>query len=662
MKTGNLADMKASSRFPNRPDIDGLRAIAVLSVFLYHLEVPPFGGGFVGVDLFFVISGYLISRIVLTDVERGSFSMARFYERRIRRLAPAGIVTIIGTLLIGALWFSPEHFKSLGQDVVATLGSVSNFYFWRGSHDYFAKAIDPSPVLHFWSLAVEEQFYLVWPVFILVGHRLVRNGLPWLILGIGAISLIGAQMKLGTDAAGAFYLPIYRAYEFALGALVIFAERWQSRFSALPLLLAVVGFGLIAWAIVLFDGATAFPGVNALIPCLGAACLIWAGPSQPLARLLTNPLAVRIGLISYSLYLVHWPLIVYAAYILGDAAHAAGAKLCVFVLAIALAELMYRTVETPFRARSSSLVSVAGFAGAAIVTIAAVAFIANRQDGWPWRLSPEARQVVDLQRFGFWPCSRSSQSKCAFGAVNEPIGVQLIGDSFAEHYVAAVDPVARDAGVRGEAYTEEGCPMLAGLVRAGFDGTIKCKVQRDKYLDAIRRNNSPLVLSQSWLTYGDSVHSELRGSAPRASWIEVWRGGIEDTIRDLGVSGRQFMIIAPGVEPGCRSQMTRFAPGPLWHAPTKPCPPVSPQQVEARNKDFNAMLLDVQQRHRDQVRILFPQKYLCDADCPTEVDGLWLYWDVNHLTVAGARRVGAGAWELIHNFITDGNLARERRQ
>ena len=662
MKAGNVAGMKATSRFPNRLDIDGLRAIAVLSVFLYHLEVPPFGGGFVGVDIFFVISGYLISRIVLTDVERGSFSMARFYERRIRRLAPAGIVTIIGTLLIGALWFSPEHFKSLAQDVVATLGSVSNFYFWRGSHDYFAKAVDPSPVLHFWSLAVEEQFYLVWPAFILVGHRLVRKGLPLLILGIGAISLIGAQMKLGTDPAGAFYLPIYRAYEFAIGALVIFAERWQPRFSALPLLLAVVGFGLIAWAIVLFDGATAFPGVNALIPCLGTACLIWAGPSHPLARLLINPLAVRIGLISYSLYLVHWPLIVYAAYILGDAAHAVGVKLGVFVLAIALAELMYRTVETPFRARSSSLVSVAGFAGAAIVAIASVAFIANRQEGWPWRLSPEARQVVDLQRFGFWPCSRSAQSKCAFGAVNEQIGVQLIGDSFAEQYVAAVDPVARDAKVRGEAYTEEGCPMLAGLVRTGFDGTTKCKVQRDKYLDAIRKNNSPLVLSQSWLTYGDSVHSEFSGSAPRASWIEVWRGGIEDTIRDLGAGGRQFLIIAPGVEPGCRSQMTRFAPGPLWHAPTRPCPPVSPQQVEARNKDFNAMLLDVQLRHRHQVRILFPEQYLCDADCPIEADGLWFYWDVNHLTVAGARRVGTGAWDLIRGFITDGNLAREQRQ
>ena len=205
----------------------------MLSVFLYHLEVPPFGGGFVGVDIFFVISGYLISRIVLTDVKCGRFSMAHFYERRIRRLAPAGIVTIIGTLLIGALWFSPEHFKKLAQDVVATLGSVSNFYFWRGSHDYFAKAVDPSPVLHFWSLAVEEQFYLVWPVFILVGHRLVRNGLPLLILGIGAISLIGAQMKLGTmQPARSIF--IYRAYEFALGALVIFAERWR-RASARPL-------------------------------------------------------------------------------------------------------------------------------------------------------------------------------------------------------------------------------------------------------------------------------------------------------------------------------------------------------------------------------------------------------------------------------------------
>ena len=654
--------MKATSRFPNRPDIDGLRAIAVLSVFLYHLEVPPFGGGFVGVDIFFVISGYLISRIVLTDAEAGSFSMARFYERRIRRLAPAGIVTIIGTLLIGALWFSPGHFKSLAQDVVATVGSVSNFYFWRGSHDYFAKAVDPSPVLHFWSLAVEEQFYLVWPALILFGHRLVGKGLPLLILGIGTASLVGAQMKLGTDPAAAFYLPIYRAYEFAIGALVIFAERWQQRFSTMPVLLAVAGFGLIGWAIVFFDGTTAFPGVNALIPCIGTACLILAGPSHPLARLLTNPLAVRIGLISYSLYLVHWPLIVYAAYILGDAAHAVGPKLCVFALALALSELMYRTVETPFRARKSSLVSVAGFAGAAIVAIASVAFIANRQEGWPWRLSPEAREVADLQRFGFWPCSRSPQSKCAFGAVNEPIGVQLIGDSFAAQYVAAVDPVARDSGVRGEAYTEEGCPMLAGLIRTGFDGTAKCKVQRDKYLDTIRKNNSPLVLSQSWMTYGDSLRNEFSASTHRASSVEVWRGGIEDTIRDLGGSGRKFLIIAPGVEPGCRSQMTRFAPGPLWHAPTTPCPAISAQQVEARNKDFNAMLLDVQQRYRDQVRILFPEKYLCDADCPTEVDGLWYYWDVNHLTVAGARRVGTGARDLIHGFIADGNLAREQRQ
>lgn len=647
--------MKATSRFPNRSDIDGLRAIAVLSVFLYHLEVPPFGGGFVGVDIFFVISGYLISRIVLSDVESGSFSMARFYERRIRRLAPAGIVTIVGTLVIGALWFSPGHFKALTQDVVATVGSVSNFYFWRGSHDYFAKAVDPSPVLHFWSLAVEEQFYLVWPALILIGHRLVRQGLPLLILGIGAASLIAAQMKLGTDPAAAFYLPIYRAYEFAIGALVIFAERWQLRFRAMPLLLAVAGFGLIAWPIVFFDGATAFPGVNALIPCLGTAFLIWAGPSQPLARLLTNPVAVRIGLISYSLYLVHWPLIVYAAYILGDAAHAVGPKLCIFALALGLAELMYRTVETPFRARKSSLVSVTGYAGAAIVAIASVSFIANRQEGWPWRLSPEAREVADLQRFGFWPCSRSPQSKCAFGAVNEPVGVQLIGDSFAAQYVATVDPVAKDAGVRGEAYTEEGCPMLTGIVRTGFDGTAKCKLQRDKYLDAVRKNELPLVLSQSWMTYGDALHSELNGSVPRASSIEVWRVGIEDTIRDLGARGRKFLIIAPGVEPGCRSQMTRFEPGPLWHAPTKPCPAVSPQQVEATNRDFNAMLLDVQRRYRDQVRILYPHKYLCDAECPIDVNGLWFYWDVNHLTVAGARRVGAGAWDLIRGFITDGN-------
>jgi Acyltransferase family len=196
--------MKATSRFPNRPDIDGLRAIAVLSVFLYHLEVPPFGGGFVGVDIFFVISGYLISRIVLTDAEGGRFSMALFFERRIRRLAPAGIVTIIGTLLIGALWFSPEHFKDLAQDVVATVGSVSNFYFWRGSHDYF-EGHRSEPVLHFWSLAgcaaaPPRQVRILFPEKYLcdVDCPIEVNGL-WSYWDVNYLTVAGAR-RVGAGA------------------------------------------------------------------------------------------------------------------------------------------------------------------------------------------------------------------------------------------------------------------------------------------------------------------------------------------------------------------------------------------------------------------------------------------------------------------------------
>jgi len=642
--------MELRTKPPNRRDIDGLRAISVLCVFLYHLEIPPFR-----VDLFFVISGYLISRNVLSDAERGWFSSQRFYERRIRRLFPAAIVTILGTLFIGALWFSPEHFKSLTQDVVAALGSVSNFYFWRGSHAYFAKAADPSAVLHFWSLAVEEQFYLVWPAVLLIGRRFLGKALPALILLLGAGSLFAAQASLATDAAGAFYLPAYRAFEFAIGALVIFAERRFVLPASAQSILAALGFGLIAYAVICFDGTTAFPGANALIPCIGAACLIWAGQSHPLAAALTNPVAVRIGLISYSLYLAHWPLIVYAGYILGDGAQTIAAKSSVFVLAVASSELMYRYVETPFRARNTSLFPVMGVAAALIVMVGSLAFLANRQDGWPWRLSVEARATVDLQRFGFWPCTRSAQSKCAFGAVNEKIGIQMIGDSFAEQYVAAFDPAAKRAAVRGEAYTEEGCPMLVGLYRTNFDGTVQCRSERDKYLAAIKRNTSPVVLSQSWLTYGGEIHSELGHSGSDASWIDVWRTGIEDTIRDLGANGRRFLIIGGGVEPGCRSQMSRFAPGPLWHAPSKPCPPVPVETVRSRNKEFNAMLADVQERHPDQVRILLPDQYLCDADCPATVNGLWLYWDVDHLTVAGAQRVGKLAESVISQFIEDGN-------
>ena len=165
------------------------------------------------------------------------------------------------------------------------LGSVSNFYFWRGSYDYFAKAVDPSAVLHFWSLAVEEQFYLAWPAVLLIGGRFLGKALPVFILLIGAASLFAAQSRLTADAAGAFYLPVYRAYEFAIGALIVFAERHFAVSAPRQTMLAALGFGLIAYAVIVFDGTTAFPGVNAPIPCIGAACLIWAGQSNPFRHL-----------------------------------------------------------------------------------------------------------------------------------------------------------------------------------------------------------------------------------------------------------------------------------------------------------------------------------------------------------------------------------------
>ncbi|WP_225126144.1 MULTISPECIES: acyltransferase family protein [unclassified Bradyrhizobium] len=639
------------TKLSHRRDIDGLRAIAVLSVFLYHLDVPPFGGGFVGVDLFFVVSGYLISRIILSEADRGEFSLQRFYERRIRRLFPAAIVTIIGILAVGGLWFSPELFKGLTQDAVATLVSVSNFYFWRGSHAYFANSTDPIPVLHFWSLAVEEQFYLFWPVFILLGRRLLGRALPLLILGIAILSLGVAQATLATDSSGAFYLPTCRAFEFAIGALVIFAEQRLTFPAGARSLLAAAGFALIAYAVVSFDSATSFPGATALIPCLGAACVILAGERHVLSPVLTNPLSAGIGLVSYSLYLVHWPLIVYANYILGDDAKSVAVKVLIVALAMALAALMYRLIEQPYRAGRSSLLRVAGPAAATIVALAIVAFVANRQDGWPWRLPAQAREVADLQRFGFWPCAKSAQSKCAFGSLSGPVGVQVLGDSFAEHYVAALDPAAKRAAVRGEAYTAEGCPLLVGLVRTAFDGSQDCKRQRDTYLAAIRQNQAPIVLSQSWMTYGDALRNELAPEV-NAPALQVWRAGIENTIHELGGSGRRILIIAPGVEPGCRSPMSRFAPGPLWHAPSKPCPAVPLDRVQADNREFHAMLEEIRSRYPNQVFLLYPERYLCgEAECPTAMDGLWLYWDVNHLTVAGAQRVGDGASSQLLEFI-----------
>lgn len=399
-----------------QPEIDGLRAIAVICVLLFHLEVPGFSGGFIGVDIFFVISGYLITRLIRDEwLETGAFSFGDFYVRRARRLFPALFATIALTSIASYFILSPDHFERFGGSSMHAVANVSNFFFWLES-GYFDADARVKPLLHTWSLSVEEQFYLLWPallVFLL--NRKPRPASFAGLIGLGLASFflnhvfhdgeISSLNKLAPAVAAWFadgqaaiyFLTPFRIFEFAIGGVLVFADRFRPGGIASEALFAL-GLVLIAYPVYAFTEETVFPYYNALAPCFGAALLIYAGQARFLGIMLRNRAAVGVGLISYSLYLVHWPLIVFAEY--GSAEPLGGwAKTAIFAASVLFAFISYRFVETPFRRPQTERRSLSpgGFGLAcALLAIAVImpSAAAWAQSGWPWRFKSSG--VVDL--------------------------------------------------------------------------------------------------------------------------------------------------------------------------------------------------------------------------------------------------------------------------
>lgn len=336
------------SKLEYRPDVDGLRTIAVLPVVLFHFGVSVFSGGFVGVDVFFVISGYLITRLILHEIDEGTFSFARFYERRARRLFPAMFVTVVVSLVAGQFLLFSEYLTQAAGSAIFAVTSLSNVFFWTQS-GYFDTDALTKPLLHTWSLSVEEQFYLVWPAALLfLAPRFGRVGVLVALVAAGLISLFGAEYIMQSDPSAAFYLTPFRIVEFAIGAGVLWIERFVAARRLLLEASLLAGLALIGYAVFTYTEETAFPGFATLLPGFGTALAI-AGGRAPLAGLiLRNRVSVWIGLISYSVYLVHWPLAAYFdAYFLREPSLMEQIVLVASTLAIAA--VMYRFVETPFR-------------------------------------------------------------------------------------------------------------------------------------------------------------------------------------------------------------------------------------------------------------------------------------------------------------------------
>ena len=501
-----------------RPEIDGLRALAVLPVILFHAGFETFAGGYVGVDIFFVISGYLITSIIIAEQERGTFSLVGFYNRRARRILPALLFVICVCLPFAWILLASTNFKEFAKSVRAISVFGSNFFFARDAAGYFTTAAELKPLLHTWSLAVEEQFYLIFPVFLLLAWRLDRHRLAWLLAAIAVASFAFAQWGAVHRPLETFFLTHARGWELLTGAVLALLLSGQSGFGlhtrAIPMpardLAGLIGFALIAYAVFAFDKTTPYPAFYALVPTIGAGLIIAFSTAETFAgRLLSVNALVGVGLVSYSAYLWHQPLFAFARFYNNEQPGTA-VLLAIVVLSFALAALTWRFVERPFR--NTKAVTRRFFIGAA--SISALLFLFGQVFGHYDRiLEPGVAAPERFVRSLAYPqrstgCDRvpvggeTNLQFCLVGDKAAATKVALLGDSHSDVLLPAFDEAARSLRQGVIHVTLGGCPGFLGI--HVLQHNRRCAELARRQFEYVRDNHIPKVFFVSrWTLYTD---------------------------------------------------------------------------------------------------------------------------------------------------------------
>ena len=638
-----------------RPDVDGLRAVAVVSVVLFHIREALVPGGFVGVDIFFVISGFLITSIIYREMVEGRFSFSGFYKRRIRRIAPAYFVVTSATLVVGALLMLPQDFEALGRSTLWSAFSLPNVYFWKYlDTSYFASASDQIPLLHLWSLGVEEQFYLIWPAMLLMIWRLPKPVLLATILVMTAASFALAQATVMSDLSFSYYMLPTRAGELLTGAVVaLLPMRFFSAGGAVPRVVAeacaLCGYGLLGWSLFALNRESVFPGMNAVAPCLGTALLIVAG-AHPRARAIL-PLkwkpVIWVGLISYSLYLWHWPILAFVRYFM-TTIDAGMAWACLAVMLV-LAWLSYRFVELPFRVRGRTLSAApmrnpaAGYAVAVLVLVAVSGTVVYTRGLEPLIAPPGSRLATQIQQLGEstkaalsypYNCQTSRLSMASFKRPNCVIGPNgpnyrgqpralLIGDSNAAHFVGMFGAIARDRWLSFRNVTVSSCPPIFGAPDRYGKNTARAVCT--KYREAIRQQAKAydvVILGGQWSSHERQNPNFLKD--------------LGQTVRELTAAGNEVIIVGivprfPNYDAGCEQRRLRL--------PLIDCRRRSAERG-AVNTGLNRKLAALARRntgahYMDITAIICP-----DGECSPYLGGRPIYYDAGHLSMAGSWEVG----------------------
>jgi peptidoglycan/LPS O-acetylase OafA/YrhL len=616
-----------------RPEVDGLRAIAVGAVIAFHAFPKLFPGGFAGVDIFFVISGYLITGIILSGLQDGTFSAIDFYARRVRRILPALFIVLFFCLLAGWFLLSFDEYQQLGRHVAAAAGFILNFRLLKEA-GYFDTAAELKPLLHLWSLSVEEQFYLIWPFLLAVAWRLKKVGA--LLLIVIALSFSASVIQTITNQTAAFFLPTARFWELMVGAILAFDQQRRGGFfpSAFPNVRAGGGLLLIATSFMLLNRNSAFPGYLALMPTIGAVLIVSSGADAWINRaILARPPFVFVGLISYSLYLWHWPLLSFARIRDGEALSVFSTILLISI-AVVLAIATYFLVERPLRKVQWSEFK-RRFAPALLASVTAIGVIGVFLPGSSWallRFPPEIRGLLmykfDQHEWRIGECfPQPRQGPEAFaptcidpaGADAKPL-LMLWGDSHAAQLVPGLRSLQTDTGAfRFAQFVAASCPPV---LAAKIPNLLHCEAINNFVLERISETKPDVVIIAGyWLIY--QLEPQRWHLDPSA---------LAETVRMVQVAGAKRVIFIGEM--------------PTWK--------ISPPKImiefflQTHNiPERTTLHLDPRSLMIDEVlrspitaagaTYISPSEYLCNQEgCVIRIASGPAYFDTDHLTVAGS--------------------------
>lgn len=651
-------------KFDYRHDIDGLRAIAILGVLFYHLDLAYFPAGFLGVDVFFVISGFLITRLIYKELqEAGSFSFKAFYIRRFRRLFPALIVVLLLTTIIAILTMSSTLLERFGGGLVSSLLGIANIYFFT-EVGYFDLNANFKPLLHLWSISIEEQFYMLWPLIFLFIFKLKKLwGVVLIILFIFLSLYLNAIFQDGdfqfsynsltflneyvsNGQSTVFYLLPFRAYEFLIGALLVLLSANLVTNNKIQDLLFFTGFVLVILSFSIFDRNTQFSLFTSLTPVVGTSLMIYSGQNSRLNFILTNKLIVGIGLISYSLYLIHWPVIVFYDYLTLNIEKNFERVLSIVVISFIFSILSYKFIEQPFRSKAGKYKHFKNhqnlylFIGIFLYLILLwTGSNIYQNNGWSWRIT---RLIDTNNAYDFHRKYYGGNGYPYVGGVNTeyPADVVVLGDSHARQYMEGLF----------KSYTKEknlnlyiasaSCITLPSFTRvtAGHNWNQLCPNTLSQGLKFIENGNNPLVIiSASWI-FQMSVADLLDRNNNRKS-KQIMVDDIIDGIEKLKEKIGDSKLIVIGMVPGASYNLAELYSRPDVFSWIGENSQLESSAIQKNRLNFN----DKMQKYSEKGGFVFldPHNALCKNNlCKNvSINGDLIYSDTNHLSKFGSIEV-----------------------